>query len=101
MSPAVWPLARCIQAFLSLLPLIIEPDSYLDNLKKKLIKLIKNKDHLIGDLRLQRTDTWLLQLSGINFTHLSCIEVTNSTPQKDIHQLNQELQKQGFNTLIG
>lgn len=48
---------------------------------------------------MQRTDTWLLQLSGINFTHLSCIEVTNSTPQKDIHQLNQELQKQGFKTL--
>ena len=28
-----------------------------------------------------------------------CIEVTDSAPQKDVHQLNQELQKQGFKTL--
>ena len=28
-----------------------------------------------------------------------CIEVTYSAPQKDVHQLNQELQKQGFKTL--
>ena len=36
-----------VYTLLSFLPLVIEPDHYLDNVKKKMIKMIKNKDNLI------------------------------------------------------
>lgn len=65
-----------------------------------------NQDHDFSTFPLH------VQISAMSLLYIACVsfmgciiltgyytEITDSAPQKDVHQLNQELQKQGFQTL--